>query len=333
MNDFSRTLQYRLPVFTFLGAATLSASGQTFQFNLRDANLGIRKEGAAAEVVVNLGPFARFSQATPGEVITITNVMPAQLAAALPELAGARWSVTSATISGDGGDPAYPPRSLWLSRERPGPDTPATPWIRQNTITQGSAANRVSSIGNTAKDYARFQSPDPLANTATVIVIPSGHPLSYGVVMGPNGNLGGTFGQSGSVEGTVPADFGPDRPARLDFFEMLTASGADVGKPGRHLGYFELRSDNTLTFIAAGGTGPVPQPARILLLTRTAGTSSVTFESVAGLMYRLRYTDALGMAAVSNWLTGAALTATGTNSLLEDATALAARFYAVETLP
>jgi hypothetical protein len=333
MNAPTRTLTSRLPATAACALAALGASGQTFEFKLRDAVLGIRKEGAISEVVVNLGPVSRFYAATPGEVITVTNISPAQLAAALPELAGGRWSVTSASVSGDGGDPAFPARTLWLSRPRQTLDTPAVPWVRQNSISQGNPANRVVGIGINAESYATLQSgPDPLANTPTVVVIPSGNPLSYGIAVGPQGNLDGAFGQSGTLEATIPEDFSASTPSRVDFFEMLPASGADVGKPGRHVGYFELRSDNTFTFVAAGGR-PEPQPARILLLTRTAGTSAVTFESVAGLMYRLRYADTLGAAVVSNWLTGPTVTAAGTNAQLEDSTASAARFYAVETLP
>jgi hypothetical protein len=73
----------------------------------------------------------------------------------------------------------------------------------------------------------------------------------------------------------------------------------------------------------------VPQPT-ITAIQRTGTQSTITFSTVVGGTYTLRYTDSTGLTSpVSTWATGGTIAGDGTNKSLNDTTTGTERFYTI----
>jgi len=310
-------------------ATALGLRAASFQYTPGDLVLTLRQSGVAADLVVNLGPAPGFSTLTPGATIAIARVDPVLVGAAFPTLNGLSWSVAGANRP-----PlldAFPIQTLWVTAPRLDPSEPATPWVRKGQSIQGNAGSQIDAVGKTAAAYSSL-APSGADNTSTAVAIPLTSPFTLGPVLGPSTDYVANF--QGSAAQLTPEDFDadPSNVSRADLVELLPGSTAagTLNKPGRVLGVFEFRPDGTLSFTAA--TTEVPRP-QIAGINRSGDTSSITFPSIAGATYRLRSTDAPGLAApIAQWSAGASAPGTGSSLTLQDTNASEARLYAIEVL-
>jgi hypothetical protein len=302
-------------------------NAEPFIYTGRDLLLGFRQADGVSEMVVNLGQASNYLNAAQGSVITISNFTPAQLQAAFSTVNGLLWSVAGTTRSGDGGDTSIPNATLWMSRARLVAATQTAPWLRKSAFSQGGAANKVNEFGVNTGFFSDSLPADPIRNTRTSVIEPTGDLASYGVAIGDQGNLKGNF--QGNIENNTGVSF--TEPVRSDLYEMRPGSG-DL--PGRYLGYFELRPDGTMIFQAPSNTPP-PAPPRpnIESIARIGTMTTISFTTTndATVIYRLRSTNSAGLdAPLSTWATSTAtVTGNGQVRTLQDDSSDSDRFYSI----
>ena len=321
-HNLSRILLLGL-VATAALSATAPLHAQTFTYTNCDLVAGFRLPGGASDLVIDLGQVATLENLPPRSVIALTNLSPAQLAAALPTLNGVAWSV-SAAMRGNT-NYAYPLQTLWVPSPRPDIYTAGSVWVCQSVWTLGGTASQIDAIGVDAATYANGQ-PAGLDNTRAGVLIPPASQYAYSSLMGSHGNFDGTF--QGKVENTTPDNFdSAGLPSRSVLYRLVPASAGAEGIPGTVVGFFDFRPDGTLTFTA----GPPPERVTISEINFQDGTATILFSTVNLVGYRLRYTDSSGLATpISSWNIGAALTGDGSTLSLQDTTSTSTRLYAVE---
>jgi hypothetical protein len=322
----------RLTGLAALGVSLLGSALQAapFLYAPGDLLLTFRQSGNANDLVVNLGPAKALSELAAGSTLTLTRLNPDQLNAAFPSVNELAWSVSAANrpplVVG------FPLQTLWLTAPRLDPAVQSPPWLRKGQFGQATAASQVDAIGVNAAASSSSQSAGP-NNTATAVTIPVATDFAASPLLGPGGDFVSTF--QGSVENVTASDFdgAPENLSRSDLYELLPGSTAagTLDKPGRLLGYFELKPDGTLTF---QNSAPPPARPRITAVTRDGDVATVTFQSTSGATYRLRSTDAAGLTTPFNtWTPGASVTASGAAASLTETSTAEVRFFAVEALP
>jgi len=278
-------------------------------------------------MVVNLGQASNYFNATPGSTITVTKFSSNQLQTAFGTLNGLKWAVCGGVFSGDGGDPSIPNTTLWIVRPRVDPAVQTTPWLRRSAFSQSTTVNKIDEFGRNTRSYSDSNPADPIRNTATVVIEPAGNPFSYGLIIGPQGNLSGNF--QGNIENNTGDNF--TQPTRSDLYELRPST---VSLPGVYLGFFEFDPAGTLTFHAAGGQPPPPPPRpHIEGVTRAGTLTRISFTTTndAAVSYRLLYTNTAGLgSSVTNWPRGmVTVTGNGTVRTLDDDSSDADRIYGV----
>jgi hypothetical protein len=292
-----------------------------FLYRQGDLALTFRKTGGASDLVVNIGRATNYNALPAGTTITISNLLVSHLATAFAGVNDLAWAVGGANRLG--GDPNYPIQTLWVTRARLDSSTQSNPWLRKSQFDQGSTAGQVDGVGAKAATYSGNVASNA-NNTATAVIIPSNN-LDYGlnVIIG-NGDYDGSF--QGNVQNLTASDFDSDfaNVSRSDLYELLP--GNDT--PGRYLGYFEFQPDGTLTF---NTIAPPPPRPTITNIIRVGNVTTVSLTTTASATYRLRYTDAAGLATpVSTWNIGSSLSGTGSVLPLSDTNSGDSRFYAVD---
>jgi hypothetical protein len=303
------------------------AHADPFVFNAvdypADTLLGLRKTGGSFEMLVNLGPVARFKNVPAGTTITLTDFSADQLNSAFDSLDSVSFAVFSALKNSSSTN--YPGDTIWATKKRTVLTTAATPWVRQDADSLAPTATVID--GSIAGNAVRISSSNPagIGNTTNVLVETSGSTGTYGLSIG-GGNFGNTF--QGRVETTTPANFVENNlVSRADFFEILPGAG-----PSTRLGYFEFSAGGVMTFTAAGGTVAAPAPT-ITAIGVQSGAVNVSFTTVTGAQYTLLKASALNP-QVSTWTTvGSAANGTGSAVTLSDANPGTTSFYAVKATP
>ncbi len=301
---------------------TLNVSAIPFVYSPRDLVFSIRKQGGTFEAAANLGPSTRFTDAVPGTRIDFTEFSKTQLDDAFDTLDEVSWAVGGCVrIPGDGGDQTVPVSTLWVTRPRSDIEVQTTPWVQQAKGFNQAVAAKINSLGSNADRYSTTSVAPGDNNTTSYVRIAAGDQLSLSQYLGAGGNYGGSF--QGKVENTTPANF--SSPTRSDLYESRPGSG-----PSKWLGYFEFTSAGTLSFVAAGESTPPPKP--LLSIAQTGEATKISFPTVAGVTYKLRYTDStgLGTPATSWTLATATVIGDGNTQTLEDTSSAANRFYVVE---
>jgi len=326
-------IRFRLPALakaTFLAACAIvvfpkpAAGG--FIYGPRDLILGLRQTGGPSELVVNLGQVSNYFSLSVGASLVISNLSTNQLKTAFASLNSVSWSVSSAVRTS--GDTNYPLQTIWVTAPRLNIETQTDLWLRQSQLSQGNAAAIIYAIGQGAATYGNQQPGGP-ENTADSVIIPAGNQNAYGTFMTLDGNLRGTF--QGNAENTTPASFGlAGQPVRSDLYELKPGSGPSLNTPGTYLGYFEFRPDGTMTFTAGPSTPQVTRP-NITSLVRNGNANMISFTTVNGATYSLRYTNSVGLTTpVINWpIAGATVAGDGSIKSLQDSATEADRFYAI----
>ena len=317
------------PIAFFLGAACLGLSGvvaDPFVYNSKDLLLCLRQAGGASELEVDLGPATHYAGLAPGAEIAVSALDTNRLVMAFATLNNLSWSVdgTEHKLA----DTNYPFNTLWLTRERPDPSITSTPWLRETSALFASPSSKIDSMGASAATYS-VASPGAVSWTNTVI-LPAGDRDSYGYWIGASGNFGAW---PDTVEATTPADFATaGNPVWADLYQLLPGSAADgtLNTPGTLLGYFTFQPSGIMTFTAAGGVTPPPQP-QITAILRTNGVTQVSFATVTNATYSLLgIADAGLVTTVTNWpVVGVSVPGTGETITLQDTSSDAARFYSV----
>jgi len=305
----------------FLARGPLSA--QTFTYTNCDLVAGFQVPGGAADLEVDLGPVAGYLNLPWRSVVTISNLSPAQLSAALPTLDGVAWSVAAA-MRGNTNYPQFPLQTLWVTSPRPNIYTPGPVWKNESVWDLGGAASQIDAIGYEAAAYGNGQPAGPV-NTSTGIIIPPASQYAYTYIIGSRGNFDGTF--QGDVENTTPDDFdSAGQPSRSTLYELQPATGGGEGAPGAVIGYFDFEPNGTLIFTS----GPPPEQTTISKITRQGNVTTVWFPSVNLVGYQLLYTDAGLATPRSSWNLGNTNIGTGATLSIMDTNTSPARFYIIE---
>jgi hypothetical protein len=302
-------------------SATAAVRAQTFTYTNGDLVAGFRIIGGASDLVVNLGHVANFESLAPRSVTTITNLTATQLADALPTIDGVSWSMAAA-MRGNA-NYSYPLQTIWVTSPRPDIYTAGTVWQDASQGTLGGAASQIDAIGFDASVYGNGQ-PAGQDNTATGILIPPADQYAYSYLMGSHQNYDGTF--QGVAENTTPTDFDtaglPSRSVLYRLEPDTYPHGA-----GTLIGFFDFTPDGTLAFTA----GPPPERTTISAISAEGSTTTISFSTINLVGYRLRYTDATGLATpISNWTIGNSLIGNGSTLSLQDTNSTPTRFYTVE---
>lgn len=301
-----------------------------FLYTPGDLVLVFRQSGNASDYAVNVGRIQQYNALADGTTIPVTHLSTDQLFSAFPSLNGIQWSVGGANRPPL--DPGFPLQTIWVTAPRIDPEIQATPWLRKGEFVQGNAASQIEGIGINAALSSSLIPGGP-NNTATGVVVPVNAPFPVGQLLGTSGNYFDTF--QGNVESIAPDDFEDDPGAvsRSDLYELLpgTTAVGTLNAPGRHLGYFELTPDGTLTF---NTSAPVAERPTITGITHLDGLATVSFTSTAGATYRLRSTNADGLnQPLGDWTIGPATTGNGQIQSIETAVTTDVRFFAIEQLP
>jgi len=118
-------------------------------------------------------------------------------------------------------------------------------------------------------------------------------------------------------------------PATNKFVELKTSS-VNPKPASTIVGVFTMTSAGVLTFTAGPPPTTIPPSQIILPMTRSGNLNSITFTTVSGANYRLRYTTDF-VPHLNTWtILPTSVAGDGSNKTLTDSTADARRFYAVE---
>ena len=123
------------------------------------------------------------------------------------------------------------------------------------------------------------------------------------------------------VEGIIPA---------TNRFIELKASSVIPKPVATVVGTFAITSAGVLTF-TAGPPQVTPTASHIVSIARSGTQNSVTFSTVSGANYRLRYSTDLTPTGASWTVLPTSVAGNGSNQTLTDTTGAAQRFYLVET--
>jgi hypothetical protein len=295
-----------------------------FQYNPRDLIIGIRQDGGSFELAVNAGQVSTYYSLANGTTVTIANLSQYQLTNAFPDLNNLYWSAAADVRTT--GDATYPLNTLWVTRPRDDFNTQTTPWNRQSQFAQGNSASKIDGIANGAVTYGN-QVPSDAKNTATGIILLAGDPTAYSTFIGANGNYNNAF--QGDVEYSTAPDFqDAGTAARADFYQLKPGTGA-----GTYLGYFEFKTNGVLTYTSGAAVVTLPPRPSITNIDRNGSTTTISFTTIVGAHYTLKYSTSLS-APVGSWTTsGSPVTGDGTEQSIADTTTDGLRFYVISAAP
>lgn len=277
-------------------------------FNYQDKNLLLtfRKDGFD-DVLFNLGPIDPLLNLPAGSRVVLTNWDLNQVLANYPLDGDVRVILLATTPRNDAS-----PRA-WLSA------VPVTPLPLNRTASQWQGLYSViNAVGAKAQAYSQ-------SSPTNVFIAPPTLPSSYTFIVSSGGSLASALPTLGG-NSTFKVESGI--PATLNLLEVKPST-ANPKPPTTLVGVFSLDTNGALTFTAGA-----PQPAapvQIGGIQVTAAGVVVSFPSVVGSNYRLRY-SASPTGDPATWSAGATVAGTGGQLLLTDpASADSQRYYAVET--
>jgi hypothetical protein len=314
----------RAQYFTFTGTGDLLA--------------GFRQPGVGNyELVVNLGNITNFLAQSDGSTVSITNLSPTQLSAAFSSYDNLQWSAF-ATFTGAPNSTwsGFPLDTIWFTVPRLDVSTQSAPPLRHSAASQDLVRSAINSIGKGARTISQQLGATDDNNNEWLVrePVPSDYSLSR-FIGNPQNSLVGDFGGylSSTAENQTPAPF--NSAARSDLYQAVPNGYADpksgtASGDAYYVGFVTLNPDGTLTFTrATAGTPPPPAP-RIVSITRSGTTSTISFTTASGgFTYTLHYTDAAGLATpVANWPSSPTTVAgDGSTKSLSDTSTDSARFY------
>ncbi|MEI9864172.1 MAG: hypothetical protein WDN00_06390 [Limisphaerales bacterium] len=250
------------------------------------------RNGGVANLVIDVGPIATFTNATPNQRIPIAQFTVDQLNAAFGGVNGLNWSAFTWLNN----------NTLFVSKARAALNSQSVPWSANNAGLQSGVAQNMSSIPVGANYIFNNAAISP--STADSVIEPqsasgyingqSYYNSLYGGLSLPN--FGGTF--PGTPEIATPGDFDTSATVvRSDFYQIPPGAGRAGVK---YLGYFEFASDGSLTYVAYPATTPtVPV---IKSISRSGNVSTISYTAGSSGVYTLRGTNTLASGvAATNW--------------------------------
>jgi hypothetical protein len=337
-----------LSAFALL-AGGMMAQAQIFTPAINDLILGFRKNAPYTEnneVVVDIGQASTYFNLGVGTTITVPGFSASQLSpGSFSTLNNLSWSVFAAYAGGYSGYPNY---TLWLTVPRANIAVRSLSPTRQTYGFQQLIKSKMTSIVAGA-DYISSNSASNQFNTASFVseslAAYTGNNLSTwlaGAVDPTQATFDDYWPSSepngGNIEATTPGSFNSGT-ARSDLYEirpLATAVGTPITDPHTgtsglawYIGYFELKSNGTMTFTRdVASTTPAPVALNI---ARTNDVSTISFVSSSSVTYTLAFTNSTGLGApVSNWpALPATIAGDGTTKSFQDTTTDPMRFYRV----
>jgi hypothetical protein len=279
-----------------------------FTYQDQDVLLVFRKDGFN-DVEFNLGPITQFRSIAPGASLAVTNWDPGVVTNQFLFSDGAQVTILAATSS------SASPKKVWLSNAEPS-STPAdlTPsqwqgiWSKINSVGTRAALGSGNTPGN------------------SWVVSPTSQ-NSFTWIASNSGSLPSAIKRLG---GATAFNVVSPLPVSLRLFEVKATTASP--KPASvQLGTFQVGTDGTIVYTAASGT-VAPGPVTISGIQLIQGVPTITFPSVTGVNYRLRFSNVLS-GPPSKWSIGTSVVpGTGQPAALTDTDAVGlGRFYSVES--
>jgi len=292
-------------VFLFVAAWTQIASA--FSYSNTDLLLIFRSDGGFSDVEFNIGSVSNYLGKPSGTTINVTNWNLNQVLVNFNKsnsLAGVKFLLIATTSSTDS------PRRSWLTDGNTG----GTP-----TDISGS---KMSTLHGKIDLVAQQAQANTTTNNVQVYIVPPSDSSSYTAIASEGGAL-----DVATMGGSAPFQVEGEIPATNRFFE-LKVSNLSVKPSAMQVGSFALTSGGALTF-TAGSLAPLERP-QIVSNARSGNQQSISFTTVAGGNYRLRYVNILN-SSVATWTAlPTVIPGDGSARTLTDTSADPARFYAVE---
>jgi hypothetical protein len=292
-------------------------AGTLTNYAVGDVLVCFRKGGN--DMVVDAGPFSALTNAAANQRIPITQYTGTQLAAVGTN--GVSWSAF--TWLSD--------NTLFVTRARTSLNVQTTPWTAQRSSVQAGTVARMVTIPPGALDQLTlhiYPVSTPTAvveqdNSADNANYPDG--TSYGDAL--NGAFGGNFDGAfaGNPENTTLNNFTTSgQVIRSDFYQLTPTTA--YGQQGKWLGYFELSTNGTTTYVAYPSTTPV-----IASMTRSGNLTTITYTTGLYGTYTLRGINNLTSGtAMASWPAIATLTSGDTAThTITDTTTDNVRFYTI----
>lgn len=333
-----------------LALASLAGAQQPFVYNDSDLCLTFRMvPDDNNEVVVNLGQASTYVNAPIGTHIPITAFSPSQLASpTFSSLDNLHWAVFGWYISGTG-YPGYPACTLWVTVPRSDSNVRSADAVRHSAASQLNTQDPMATILYNAAFVSKAMGTASDYNNATFVresvADYSTHLQELWMESRANttlGTLNDTWRDNNLENATYLGFEGSGDVVRSDLYEVRplddghggTVVDPHTGTSGLayYVGYFELASDGSMTFVReSASTAPNPPPPPTLSITRAGNVNTISFVSSNSATYTLCYTNAAGLSApVSNWPSlPDALTGNGTMQSFQDTTTDPMRFYSV----
>jgi len=268
-------------------AAGELCAGTLTNYAAGDVLICFRKGGN--DMVVDAGPLSTFTNATPGQRISISQYTSTQLHDVGTN--AVNWSAF--TWLGD--------NSLYVTRARSDINVQSNPWQARSSSAQQGTALRMATIPPGALDeFNLLVYAESIPAAVVEEDVSSGNPnytdgVSYHEALAGSfgGNFNGTF--VGNPENTTLANFTTSGTVvRSDFYQLTPTTGFALGKL---LGYFEFAPNGTMTYVAY----PLTVPA-ITSLSHSGTSTTINYTTGLYGTYTLRGTNSLvSGTSMTNW--------------------------------
>jgi len=324
-----------------LGFGLQICSGQPFVYKDNDLLVGFRKTGtfqANYELVIDIGQGTNYTQLAAGSSVGVPNFSPAQLSDAFPStnLSNLNWSVL--------GDPrvslsGYPASTLWLTVPRTNLTVKSTAPARLYKSLQQQTATQIASIFAGAAAISSTIGTANQDNTANLVREPINNDSDLTAFIGSQQDA-----TASTLHDTWPANVeintgtGFSGSTRSDLYEVRPIGALDphtglTNGAAWYVGYFEFKSDGTMSFTRAttNSIPPSPPPPPVLAIGMSGNSISISVATTNGATYSLYYTNAAGLASpVSSWsLFPTTITGDGSTKVFTDPAADVERIYRV----
>ena len=191
--------------------------------------------------------------------------------------------------------------TLFVSKARTSSNKQTSPWVTASSDSQNNTVLRMQTIPPGANANLAFNG----ANTSTAVIEQDSsvdnpnYPLpgeqSYHDALFGSGAYGPTFYGTfqGNPEGTTLGNFTTSGTvARSDFYRLTPSSGN-----GTFIGYFEMATDGTMTYVAYPSATPVFKS-----ISHSGSTATINYTTGLYGTYTLRGTNTLSSGvAATNW--------------------------------
>jgi hypothetical protein len=191
--------------------------------------------------------------------------------------------------------------TLFVSKARTSLNKQTSPWVSASGDSQDNTVLRMQTIPPGASGNLAFNG----ANTSTAVIEQDSsvdnpnYPLpgeqSYHDALFGSGAYGPTFYGTfqGNPENTTPGNFATSGTVvRSDFYQLTPSSGN-----GTFLGYFEMATDGTMTYVAYPSAIPVFKS-----ISHSGSTATINYTTGLYGTYTLRGTNTLSSGvAATNW--------------------------------